>query len=152
MLNQPSNFVPKGRLKEFKGKLSVPESAGNRFIIVPVSDDRSCTDGGDVFSRWPNAEATYKIWFNQSFGQMEKWLGQIKTAQVQSDTVVASLLCKHGEEIDYEALEKAIDALGKEASNNNGSIHTVKFGDWKKVEKLIDEKLLKRGLNVNVYV
>lgn len=152
MLDQPSNFIPKGRLKEFKGKLSVPESAGNRFIIVPVSDNKDNTSGGDVYSRWPNAESAYKIWYNQSFGQMDKWLGQIKTSQVQSDTVVANLLCMNGEEINYEALEKCIDALGKEASNNGGSIHTIKFGDWEKVEKIIDEKLLKRGLSVNVYI
>ena len=152
MLEQPSNFIPPGRLKEFKGDLSVPESAGNRFIIIPVSDNKKFTDGGKVFARWNSAEREYKIWYNNSYGKMPEWLGQIKTVQVQSDTVVASLLCKHEDEFDYEALEKCINELGKEAANNSGSIHVQKFGDWDKVQTLLEEKLLKRGLNVNVYI
>ncbi|MHA1290943.1 MAG: hypothetical protein ACTSPB_26475, partial [Candidatus Thorarchaeota archaeon] len=80
-----------------------------------------------------------------------EWLGQIKTAQVQSDTVVAALLCKHGDKIDYDALEKCIDAVGVEAANSSGTIHMTKFGDWKKVKPLVEALLLKRGLNVNVY-
>lgn len=151
MLDQPSNFVPPGRLKELRGDLSIPESAGNRFILIPVSDDKKETDGGKVFSRWSIADREYKVWFNNSYGKMTDWLGQIKTAQVQSDTVVACLLCKKGDEIDYDALEKAIDVAGKEAANNSGSIHMEKIGDWERVEKIITAKLLKRGLNVNVY-
>ncbi len=151
MLEQPSNFIPPGRIKELKGDVSVPESAGNRFILVPVSDEKKDTDGGTVYSRWTAADREYKIWYNNSYGKMTEWLGQIKTAQVQSDTVVAALLCQHGDKIDYEALEKCIDAVGVEAANSSGTIHMEKFGDWEKVEPLIDALLLKRGLNVNVY-
>lgn len=154
MLEQPSNFIPKGRLKEFSGDLSIPESAGNRFVLVLVSDEKKDTDGGSVYSRWGAAEREYKIWYNNSFGKMNEWLGQIKTVQVQSDTTVANLLCKHGTKIDYEALEKCLDAVGKEAANASGTIHMNKIGtgkNWKKVQGMIEELLLKRGLNVNVY-
>ncbi len=150
MLEQPSNFVPQGRLKELKGDLSIPESAGNRFILIPVADDNS-TKGGTVFARWTQAASTYNQWYRMSYGKMGEWLGQIKTAQVQSDTVVAALLCQKGADIDYVAFEKCIDSVGKEAANNSGSIHMEKIGDWDKVKKIVEEKLLKRGLNVNVY-
>lgn len=151
MLEQPSNFIPKGRVKEVKGDCSIPESAGNRFILVPVPDNNK-PNGGSVYKRWPIAEANYKHWFVNSYGKMNEWLGKINTIQVQSDTVVVNMLCISNEEYDYEALKKCIDAVGKEAANNSGNVHMSKFGDWEKVSPLIDELLLKRGLNVTVYV
>ena len=151
MLNKPSNFVPKGRVKDFSGTLSQPESAGLRFIVIPVSDEKKNTSGGSVFKRWPVCESAYNSWYRESYGNMPKWLGKIKTTQVQSDTVIVKALCMNADVIDYKALEKCIDALGTEAANNSGTVHMCKFGDWDKVSEMIDSLLLKRGLNVNIY-
>ena len=153
MFQQPSNFVPPGRLKEIEGDISVPTAAGNRIILLPVSSDTASTDGGTVFKRWDAASNEYKRWYNVSYGKLDQFMGQIKTAQVQSDTMVAFLLCKNGKKIDYTALEKCLDAVGRESANYSSStIHVSKFGTWKKVESLLDAQLLKRGLNVNVYI
>src|SRR5690606_34216882 len=133
----PSDYIPKGRLKEFSGDVSVPESAGLRYIGVIVSDDKSKTDGGAVYKKWKAAEDLYKKWYSQSYGKMNMWLGKIDYVHVQSDTVIVNLLCKHGDDLDYNALEKAIDAMGKEAAYNNGTVHLPKFGDWEKVLEII---------------
>lgn len=151
MLEKPSEYIPQGRLKEFSGDASKPESAGLRFIAVLVSDNKANTDGGTIFKKWKASEDSYKMWYNNSFGKMNLWLGNVNSTQVQSDTVVVQLLCKHNEEIDYTALEKAIDLLGKEAAKESGSVHLNKMENWDVVSKIIEAKLLKRGLNVNVY-
>lgn len=148
---QPSDFKPKGRIKEIKGNIAAPESAGNRFIFVMV-DSNGETKEDAALKRWPAALAEYSRWYRNSYGNMEKHLGTVKTVQVQSDTCIVLLLCMKDSEIDSEALKKAIDKAGYETAYNSGFVHMPKFGDWEEVSKLVDAFLLKRGLNVNVYV
>jgi len=155
MQQQPSDFIPAGRMKVAEGDASIPESGGMRYII------QLCGDQGEsiqdrVTTRWPAVDATYRTWYRASFGKMDDWLGQIKTAQVQSDTVVVHLLARTGDKakLDEEALRKGFDATGKEVAYNSGSVHLNKSGtakEWKTVEKLVKEQLLRRGINVTVY-
>lgn len=150
-MNKPSEFGIKGRLKEFSGDPAYPEAGGNRYIVIPVSDKKENTPTNKTFKRWATADVGYKSWFNQSFNNMQRFVGQIKCVQVQSDTVVANALCRVGDDIDYTAVEKCFAALGVEVKNNSGNVHIAKFGDWDKVEPIIKEQLLNRGINVNVY-
>lgn len=148
----PSNHMPKGRFKYAKDGQSViiPESAGLRYIAV------ICGDNGKfshiVNNRWPSVEKEYKIWYRSSFGKMSDWKGQIKTVQVQSDTMVILLLSVINDQLDLSALNICLDNLGKEAKYNGASIHITKCSEnWKEIENLIDQQLLKRSLNVTVY-
>lgn len=160
-MDKPSDFVPRGRMKVIEsGDATVPESAGLRYILQFCDNQGQGEDdfSRKLASRWPGVETSYRNWYRNSFGKWEG--GEIKTVQVQSDTVVvhmvAMLLRKGGKKpkLDKDALRKCLDAVGKEASYNNGTVHLSKTGtskDWKVIEDLLTEQLLRRGLNVTVY-
>lgn len=160
-MDKPSDFIPRGRLKTIApGDATVPESAGLRYILQLCSDNG---ENDDDFSRklalrWPSVTDSYKTWYRNSFGKWEG--GEIKTIQVQSDTVVVHMIAykrsRSGAKkpkLDKEALRKCLDAVGKEASDNNGTVHLPKTDSrsWKGIEDLLTEQLLRRGLNVTVY-
>ena len=160
-MDKPSDFVPRGRLKIVApGDATIPESAGLRYILQ-FCDDQGKSD--DDFSRklaarWPGVKTSYGNWYRNSFGKWEG--GETKTVQVQSDTVVVHMIvykfARPGAKkpkLDQEALRKCLDFVGKEASDHGGTIHLNKTGskEWKGVESLLTEQLLRRGLNVTVY-
>jgi hypothetical protein len=155
MQQQPSDFIPQGRLKITEGDASIPESGGMRYIIQ-ICGDNGKGEQNRLSARWPAVDSSYRIWYRSSFNKMSDWIGQIKTAQVQSDTVIVHMLARTGDKqkLDEEGLRKALDATGKEVTYNSGSVHMNKAGtarEWKTVEKLIKEQLLRRGINVTIY-
>jgi O-acetyl-ADP-ribose deacetylase (regulator of RNase III) len=64
---------------------------------------------------------------------------------------------KNPKPIDYDALQKCLSKAGDEVSKFAASIHIPRIGaglakgDWTTIEELIDQELLKRGINVTVY-
>lgn len=151
--NKPSNFNPPGRIKYVKGDVNIPESAGLRYILVLCNDKGTMEKhASSTVSRWPATESSYRSWYRSSFGKMKEWKGQIKTSQVQSDTIIVHMLAVLDEKLDKKAFSACLDAAGREVAYNNGNIHIAKISeDWEELEKIITEQLLKRGMNVTVY-
>jgi hypothetical protein len=151
-MRYPSNFMPQGRLKEATGNPATPITGGFRCILQVVSDQG--TYGDDMCRNWSQAESSYRSWYRNCFGKMDKKLGEIVTAQVQSDTAVIHVLAKTGkdEALNYEALRKGLKEAGIYASDQKGNVHMWKLnGDEEKVQTAITEELLKRGVNVTIY-
>lgn len=152
-MRYPSNFMPKGRLKKTTGNPATPITGGFRCILQLVGDNGEY--GKNMVRAWPQAEESYRSWYRNSYGKMDKKLGEIKTVQVQSDTSIIHVLCRTGEDgkLNYEALQKGLKEAGIYTSDQKGNIHmwSVADGDEKKVDNIILEELLKRGINVTVY-
>jgi O-acetyl-ADP-ribose deacetylase (regulator of RNase III) len=59
--------------------------------------------------------------------------------------------------IKYDALKECLEKAGSEMSKFNCSVHIPRIGcglaggTWEEVEPIIEQELLKRGLNVTVY-
>ena len=159
-MDKPSDFVPQGRFKTIKGEATVPESAGLRYVLQICDNQGVSNDDASrqLYARWPGVETSYRTWYRNSFGKWEG--GETKTLQVQSDTIVVHMVAvlpgrpgAKKPKLNKEALRKCLDAVGKEASYNSGSIHLNKTAakEWKVIEELLTEQLLRRGLNVTVY-
>lgn len=148
-MQKPSDFVTKGLLKTTTGSADIPITGGLRYIIQPVSLDGS-TDLSKSLKRWPNAQSEYRQWYRNSFGTIKA--GTIKSLQVQSDTIVIAAAVLKDNQLDTKALELAMDAAGKEISENRGNVHINKFGEeWDKIEQILTSQLIKRSINVTVY-
>lgn len=161
---KPSKFVIPGRLKYVTGDATIPEAAGHR-LIIHVCNDIGAWGAGFVLAvtkRWKKPEDEYKKWFRGKTGFK---LGEIQNVDVQSDTTVVNMVAQHdlGKDEDgqiplrYDALETCLDKVGELAIKTGSSIHAPRFGaglaggEWSKIETLIVERLIRRGINVTIY-
>jgi O-acetyl-ADP-ribose deacetylase (regulator of RNase III) len=161
---QPSNFITPGLLRYVEGDATVPISAGHR-LIIHVCNDIGKWGSGFVLAlskRWAKTKEEYKMWY---ISQNNFKLGEVQEVSVQSDTIVVNMIAQHGigkdedgnPPIRYDALEKCLDQVGELACDYRSRIHGPRFGadracgDWEKIEKLIKERLIKRGINVTIY-
>jgi O-acetyl-ADP-ribose deacetylase (regulator of RNase III) len=164
-MQQPSNWIPQGLLRFASGDAAKPIAGGFMYILQVCNDEGKYGAGfsGALAKRWPTVESSYRQWWRNRFGKLD--LGDIQVVQVQSDTCVINMIGQHGvgkdekgnAPIRYDALEKALNKAGVEISTNKGSAHMPRIGcglaggEWEKVEQLVTEQLLKRGINVTVY-
>lgn len=161
---KPSKYIIPGRLKYVKGDATVPDAGGMRYI-VHVCNDVGGFGAGFVNSlkkRWPKVEQEYRAWYR---AQTNFKLGEIQIIPVQSDTSVINMIAQHDIKPDengnppirYDALTKCLDKVGLHIAKEGGSVHGPRFGaglaggTWEEVEKIIQNLLILRGINVTIY-
>ena len=158
------NFGPKGILRYREGDALVPIAAGFRMIIHVCNDIGAFGAGVAlaIAKKWPKAQLEYRNWWRS---QNNFKLGEIKEVAVQSDTSVVHMIAQHDIKPDdkgnppirYDALASCLEKVAKLAKTNNASIAGPKFGaglaggDWAKIEEIIKEKLIDKGINVTIY-
>ena len=163
-MTKPSDHNPKGLLKYVVGDATNPLGSSNRYILQIVNDEGKYGAGfsGALSKRWPKVETEYRKWWRERFGKLVR--GDIQTIQILSDLVVINMVAQKGivgpnnpKPIDYKALQTCLSKAGDVVSQYNASIHMPKIGaglsqgDWTEIEPLIEQELLKRGINVTVY-
>jgi O-acetyl-ADP-ribose deacetylase (regulator of RNase III) len=163
-MTKPSDHNPKGLLKYVVGDATNPLGSSNRYILQIVNDEGKYGAGfsGALSKRWPKVETEYRKWWRERFGKLVR--GDIQTIQILSDLVVINMVAQKGivgpnnpKPIDYKALQTCLSKAGDVVSQYNASIHMPKIGaglsqgDWAEIEPLIEQELLKRGINVTVY-
>lgn len=163
-MKQPSDHIPKGLIKYTKGDATLPQGSNLRYILQVVNDEGKYGAGfsGALASRWPKVETEYRSWWRERYGKLV--LGDIQVIQVLSDLVVINMVAQKGivskdnpKPIDYDALRTCLSKAGAEISEYNGAVHIPRIGcglaggTWDKVEPIVEQELLKRGLNVTVY-
>lgn len=161
---KPNKFVIPGRLRYTTGDATIPESAGHR-LIIHVCNDIGAWGAGFVLAvskRWKKPEAEYKSWFRSKTNLK---LGEIQNVDVQSDTAVVNMVAQRGLGKDedgqiplrYDALESCLDKVGELALKTGSSVHAPRFGaglaggEWNRIEPMIVDKLIRRGINVTIY-
>jgi len=163
---KPSNFVQKGLLRYKVGDATIPVSGGMRYILQVNNNEGKYGAGfsGVLSKKWPQVESEYRKWWREKFGKLQ--LGDVQFIQVQTDTTIVNMIAQDGIKtsakskkvhLKYDALETCLNKAGARISDEGGSVHMPRIGTglaggtWNKIEPIIDEQLLKRGINVTVY-
>lgn len=157
------NFM-KGKLSYKTGDATIPVSGGHR-LIIHICNTEGAWGAGFVLAvskRWPKPEQEYRRWYKT---QQDFKLGNIQEVRVQSDTSVINMIAQEGvgpdedgnPPIRYEALRECLQKVADIAKENGSSVHGPRLGaglalgNWSKIEKLINEELIEKSINVTIY-
>ncbi|MBV8327119.1 macro domain-containing protein [Chryseobacterium sp.] len=151
-------------IQYLKGDATNPQVEGNK-IITHICNDIGGWGKGFVLAiskRWKEPENEYRNWYRfrseNNFG-----LGELQIIQVEQYVYVANMIGQKGIKtgsngipVRYEAIEKCLEELSKQALRINASIHMPRIGcglaggKWEQIEPIIERTL--RANDVEVYV
>ncbi|MGZ0237088.1 macro domain-containing protein [Streptomyces sp. CPS1] len=148
-----------------RGDATTPSGKGPK-IIAHVCNDIGGWGKGFVLAlscRWPEPERAYRAWHrdrpHNDFG-----LGAVQLVQVDPRTWVANMVGQrgirtggNGVPVRYDAIDTALTGLATHALALGASVHMPRIGcglaggKWSRVEPLVTERLVGRGISVTVY-
>ncbi|MEU7020048.1 Appr-1-p processing protein [Streptomyces sp. NPDC046203] len=149
-----------------RGDATAPHGKGVK-IVAHVCNDLGGWGKGFVLAvsrRWPEPEAAYRRWHRERNGN-DFGLGAAQFVQVSPFVWVANLIGQRGMRrgrsggapVRYEAIDAALGLLAAKAAELGASVHMPRIGcglaggQWARVEPLIEERLVARGIPVTVY-
>ncbi|MDQ0752760.1 O-acetyl-ADP-ribose deacetylase (regulator of RNase III) [Streptomyces africanus] len=148
-----------------RGDATVPSVKGVK-VIAHVCNDIGGWGKGFVLAisrRWPEPEAAYRAWHRGRAGN-DFGLGAVQFVQVERHVWVANMIGQRGTKtgskgvpVRYEAIDTALEALAARAGELGATVHMPRIGcglaggKWSRVEPLIEERLIRRGIPVTVY-
>lgn len=151
------------------GDATNPAGEGPR-IIAHIVNDRGWWGRGFVMAvsdRWPEVRREYQRWYQNADGESAGTfhLGVVQFVSVGGGIEIANMIGQHGVRqqryapppIRYDALQRCLSAVGWRAIERRASVHMpwigcgLAGGTWDRVEPLIMEHLVQRGVPVTVY-
>ncbi|MFJ4782410.1 macro domain-containing protein [Streptomyces sp. NPDC088794] len=148
-----------------RGDATVPSVKGVK-VIAHVCNDIGGWGKGFVLAlsrRWPEPEAAYRTW-HRDRAKNDFGLGAAQFVQVERYLWVANMVGQRGTRtgskgvpVRYEAIDTALGKLADKALELDASVHMPRIGcglaggKWSRVEPLITERLVTRGIRVTVY-
>ncbi|CAM5321854.1 macro domain-containing protein [Streptomyces atroolivaceus] len=148
-----------------RGDATAPQAKGVK-LIVHVCNDLGGWGKGFVLAvsrRWPGPEAAYRRWHRERSGN-DFGLGAAQFVQVEPYVWVANIVGQRGTRtgskgvpVRYEAIDAGLDKVAARAAELGASVHMPRIGcglaggTWARVEPLITERLVSRGIAVTVY-
>jgi O-acetyl-ADP-ribose deacetylase (regulator of RNase III) len=154
-----------GEIKYVQGDATVPSVKGVK-VIAHVCNDLGGWGKGFVLAlsrRWPEPEKAYRAWHRDRAAN-DFGLGAVQLVQVDRQVWVANMIGQHGIRtgskgvpVRYEAIDTALGLLAERAAELGASVHMPRIGcglaggKWSRVEPLITERLVRRGIAVTVY-
>jgi O-acetyl-ADP-ribose deacetylase (regulator of RNase III) len=148
-----------------RGDATVPSVKGVK-LIAHVCNDIGGWGKGFVLAisrRWPEPEAAYRSWHRDRAANDFR-LGAVQFVQVGPYAWVANMVGQRGVRtgskgvpVRYEAIDTALGRLADKAEELGASVHMPRIGcglaggKWSRVEPLISERLVRRGIAVTVY-
>ncbi|WP_328689649.1 macro domain-containing protein [Streptomyces phaeochromogenes] len=148
-----------------RGDATTPLGKGVK-LIAHVCNDIGGWGKGFVLAlsnRWPEPEAAYRRWHRERAGN-DFALGTTQFVKVDRYVWVANMIGQRGTKtgskgvpVRYEAIDTALAPLADKALELGASVHMPRIGcglaggKWSRVEPLIAERLIERGINVTVY-
>ncbi|MFE2261610.1 macro domain-containing protein [Streptomyces griseosporeus] len=148
-----------------RGDATVPFGKGVK-VIAHVANDIGGWGKGFVLAlsrRWPEPEKAYRAW-HRARSTNDFGLGAVQLVQVEPYVWVANMIGQrgirtgsNGVPVRYEAIDAALGRLADHAEKLGASVHMPRIGcglaggRWSRVEPLIQERLVKRGIAVTVY-
>jgi O-acetyl-ADP-ribose deacetylase (regulator of RNase III) len=143
----------------------VPSVKGVK-VIAHVCNDIGGWGKGFVLAlsrRWPEPEAAYRAW-HRDRAKNDFGLGAVQLVRVEPHVWVANMIGQRGTRtgskgvpVRYEAIDAALDRLAGHVSELGASVHMPRIGcglaggKWSRVEPLVTERLVGRGIAVTVY-
>ena len=161
-LDQTDQSIPPVRV--LHGNILDLRGRGPKLLCQLVNDRATRWGGGaarQVAKRFPISEEA----FTQSFLDIpqEQRLGNVIFTRATNDITVASMIAQHGfgrslfAKIRYRALAQCLEKVAARALEHGESVHMPKVGtgasggNWRAVEELLDDSLVRSGVNVMVY-
>lgn len=152
-------------IRYLKGDATVPQASGVK-VICHICNDLGGWGKGFVLAisrRWKSPEAEYRAWHRS--GQAGGFaLGAVQFVSVAPTVWIANMIAQRGMKsgssgppIRYPALAQCLEVVGNKALELQASVHMPRIGcglaggDWARVEPLILEHLVARGISVTVY-
>lgn len=148
-----------------RGDATAPFAKGPK-VIAHVCNDIGGWGKGFVLAlsrRWPEPEAAYRAWHRSRAGN-DFALGAVQLVEVGAHLWVANMIGQRGVRtgskgvpVRYEAIDAALGRLAGEAAERGASVHMPRIGcglaggSWSRVEPLVRERLVARGVAVTVY-
>ena len=148
-----------------RGDATVPSVKGVT-IVAHVCNDIGGWGKGFVLAlsrRWPEPEAAYRAW-HRDRASNDFALGAVQLVQVERYAWVANMIGQRGTRtgskgvpVRYEAIDTALTRLADHAADLKACVHMPRIGcglaggKWSRVEPLITERLVERGIPVTVY-
>ncbi|MFV2177657.1 macro domain-containing protein [Actinomadura sp. LOL_016] len=152
-------------VRYIKGDATSPQAKGVK-IVAHVCNDLGGWGKGFVLAvsrRWTEPEAEYRAW-HRARARNDFGLGAVRFVQVERYIWVANMVAQRGVRpsrsgppIRYDALDRALEAVGGRALELSASVHMPRIGcglgggRWERVEPLIERRLVERGVPVTVY-
>jgi O-acetyl-ADP-ribose deacetylase (regulator of RNase III) len=153
------------KLNYLTGDATSPNVSGPK-IIAHITNNRGAWGAGFVLAlsrRWPEPEQAYR--------RLEKYvLGDVQCVRVKDqelsrpNLIVANMCAQDGFPsrakpcaLDYKALRQCLRNLAVVAIGFKASVVAPRFGagisggDWSKIEKLIKQEVVYKGVNVYIY-
>ncbi|MFE3185344.1 macro domain-containing protein [Streptomyces violascens] len=148
-----------------RGDATSPQGKGVK-LIAHVCNDLGGWGKGFVVSisrRWPEPEASYRRWHRERSGN-DFGMGAVQFVRVAPYVWVANMVGQRGMRtgskgvpVRYGAIDAALGTLADKALELGASVHMPRIGcglaggRWSRVEPLIMERLVARGISVTVY-
>jgi O-acetyl-ADP-ribose deacetylase (regulator of RNase III) len=148
-----------------RGDATVPFGKGVK-LIAHVCNDLGGWGKGFVLAlsrRWPEPEKAYRAWHRDRAAN-DFALGAAQFVQVEPYVWVANMIGQrgictgsNGVPVRYEAIDAALARLADKALELGASVHMPRIGcglaggRWSRIEPLITERLVRRGVPVTVY-
>jgi Zn-dependent peptidase ImmA (M78 family) len=149
---------------EVVGDATVPQGEG-RKLIVHLVNDQTPNWGGEfakhLRARYPRAQAMFKEWAQEAPENLA--LGQVHVGKLSDELSVATMVAQRGyrpsvkPRIRYSALGECLERVAAIARDQQFSTHMPRIGTggargrWDVVAELIDESLVRRGIDVTIY-
>ncbi|MCX5291544.1 MULTISPECIES: macro domain-containing protein [unclassified Streptomyces] len=148
-----------------RGDATVPSVKGVK-VIAHVCNDIGGWGKGFVVAlsrRRPEPEAAYRAW-HRGRATNDFGLGAAQFVRVEPYMWVANMVGQRGIRtgskgvpVRYEAIDAALGRLAQKTTELGASVHMPRIGcglaggAWARVEPLITERLVRRGISVTVY-
>ena len=148
-----------------RGDATAPSVKGVK-VIAHVCNDIGGWGKGFVVAlsrRWPEPERAYRAWHRDRAAN-DFGLGAVQVVQVEPYVWVANMIGQRGIRtgskgvpVRYEAIDRALERLADHAAELGASVHMPRIGcglaggKWSRVEPLITDRLVRRGIPVTVY-
>ncbi|MGW0816352.1 macro domain-containing protein [Streptomyces viridiviolaceus] len=152
-------------IRYVRGDATVPSVKGVK-VIAHVCNDLGGWGKGFVLAvsrRWPEPEAAYRAWHRDRAAN-DFGLGAVQFVQVEPYVWVANMVGQRGIRtgskgvpVRYEAIDTALARLADKAADLGASVHIPRIGcglaggTWSRIEPLIAQRLVARGVPVTVY-
>ncbi|MEU5299589.1 macro domain-containing protein [Streptomyces noursei] len=148
-----------------KGDATAPQGKGVK-MIVHVCNDLGGWGKGFVLAlsrRWPEPERAYRRWHRER-ARNDFGLGAVQFVSVDEHLWVANVVGQRGTRtgskgvpVRYEAIAAGLGRVADKALELGASVHMpligcgLAGGKWSRVEPLITQRLIGRGVAVTVY-
>ncbi|MFF6911408.1 macro domain-containing protein [Streptomyces sp. NPDC012466] len=152
-------------IRYVRGDATAPSVKGVK-VIVHVCNDLGGWGKGFVLAlsrRWPEPEAAYRAW-HRGRATNDFGLGAVQFVQVEPYVWVANMIGQRGTRtgskgvpVRYEAIDTALETVAERAGELGATVHMPRIGcglaggKWSRIEPLVEERLVRRGIQVTVY-